>query len=227
MRPVLVVCALAGIVGCANEGARRPTQLEIRAVEGGAPTAVSPAVAVARPTASTEPPDAGSPYPPTGEYSVTARVVSDDCRPAYQAPASPWSVVVQAGAERGHAKVNVPLAAVPPSSATATHARSDAVIAPRKPVSGTSVPMPACPSYTRKRTVEVVDASSTRFTIAITVEHGDATACSGLWPSKCTTKVEQTFELARAFCPAECTRGLVFRGGDGGAPAADVDCRCP
>lgn len=227
MRLLLVVCAVFGIAGCANEGARRPTSVEIGAVEGGAPTAVSPSVSAPRSAASTEPTDAGSPYPPTGEYSVTARVVSDDCRPAYQPPTAAWSAVVQAGAERGYAKVNVPLSAVPPSSAVATNARSDAVIAPRKAVTGTTTPSPACPGYTRKRTVEVVGASSARFTIAITVEHGDASACSGVGPSKCTTKVEQSFELARAFCPAECTRGIVFRRGDGGAPSADVDCRCP
>ncbi len=179
--------------------------------------------------------DAGSPYPPTGEYTVTERVVSDDCRPAYKPP-EPWTASVQAGAERKYAKVNVPLVGIPSSNAR-TNDRSDAVIEPRKTVKETVVPFPACKAYTVTRSLDIVEASSKGFKIAVTVEHGDASQCSSTQPpSKCTTKVEQSYALTRAVCAAECTRGFVFHVRDGGAPGTmdgggsapmEADCRCP
>ena len=164
--------------------------------------------------------------PPTGEYRVTPRVVSDDCQPPYRPPA-PWSAAVQAGAEAGHAKVNVPLVAIPPSNATSPIGRSDVMIEPKKSVKTTWVPMPQCSSYELTRTLDIVESSANGFKVALTVEHGDSMRCSSTPPMKCTTKIEQSYELVKAACPAECTRGVVFRArGEGGAPM-DVDCRCP
>lgn len=163
-----------------------------------------------------------------GEYKVTERLVSSDCQPKFTPPSEPWTVQVQAGAEKNYAKVNVPLSAIPPSNATGSSARSDVVIEPRKPIKSTYVPMPQCPSYSLTRTMEIAEASAKSFKLLITVEHGNAIMCSALHPSKCTTKVEQVYEVVHASCAAECTRGIVFRGaGDAGATRLDVDCRCP
>jgi hypothetical protein len=181
-----------------------------------------------RPAPSPDAADAGSGYPPTGEYEITSRVVSDDCPHKYVPPSAPWRSLVQAAAEGKHAKVNVPLAAVPPSNDTRAMNRSDVIIEPRRQMKSTEIPMPACSSYARTRTMDVVESGPNGFTIAISVAYGDAIKCSSLPPSKCTTKVEHVYKLVNARCPAECTRGLVFRRGDGGPTGdVDVDCRCP
>src|SRR5262245_49719778 len=65
-----------------------------------------------------------SPFPPTGSYEVSVRVLADDCTPAYVAPAT-WRQQVFAAAENGAGKVNIPLSAVPPSTSTRASARSD------------------------------------------------------------------------------------------------------
>jgi len=235
----LVVMVVLSAAGCAKEPAQPPPNVDVPVANG---TPDAGAIPIASASATSEAPAldgggggganasaiASSPFPPTGEYKVTERLVSSDCQPKFTPPSEPWTVQVHAGAEKNYAKVNVPLSAIPPSNATGSSARSDVVIEPRKPIKSTYVPMPQCPSYSLTRTMEIAEASAKSFKLLITVEHGNAIMCSALHPSKCTTKVEQVYEVVHASCAAECTRGIVLRGaGDAGSTRLDVDCRCP
>jgi len=233
LRPAPLGIVLAALLACTPEAAPpRPPLVDLGSADSGARPSIAEADASASTEAPKVPADAGtSPYPPTGSYAITTRVISDDCRPKYTPPA-PWDAIVQAGAERGVAKVNLLLSAIPPSNATSSSARSDLSVEPRRPTKRTSTPLPACASYTTAQTLEIVESGPAGFTVAISVEYGDASKCGGALPSKCTTKVEHVYKLVRSLCPAECTRGLVFRRPDAGAAMsgagdAEADCRCP
>ena len=204
-------------MACRPEAPQGPHVVDVAATDASAIVVVDSG-AVANADAAAE-----SRHPPTGTYEVTARVVSDNCRPKYRSP-EPWKTVVQASAEGEIAKVNIFLSAIPPSNATSAHERSDLSVEPRRETTRTTTPMPACPSYTSAQTMTITEAGPQGFTVAITVQHGDGKACSSLPPSKCTTRVEHVYRVIEALCPARCTRGLVFGRGIGGP---NVDCRCP
>jgi hypothetical protein len=168
--------------------------------------------------------------PPTGDYRVEVTVVSEDCAVKYKPPA-PWNERVFAGAKGKNAKANVRMVAIPPSSATdgPPTNRSDVVFEPRKPWKSSFMPLRQCPTYATAVTAEVKAADTTGFTVVMTVEHGDSSACPGPQPSKCTTKIERKYTLTRMLCKPECTAGILPRAGTfpmDAAPEPDVDCRC-
>src|SRR6185503_16395573 len=110
-------------------------------------TAPTPAAA---PSSAAAPSPAASNNPPTGTYEITARVISDDCQPAY-VPPPPWRSFVVAKAAEGIVKVNAALAAIPPATDVQSSARSDLMLVPAKVVEHTTTPVLACASYEVER----------------------------------------------------------------------------
>jgi hypothetical protein len=164
--------------------------------------------------------------PPTGQYEITARVVSDTCTPAYVAP-EPWRARVMATAEGEIAKVNLVLAAIPPSSSTTNQARSDFRLEPGYTFQRAHKPVPACSDFARSTTHTMKSVSADGFTTAVEVVFGDADGCEVPGPTKCTTVVEYDHRVVEAECAARCTYGARPRH-PGPAPEIvwDVDCRC-
>lgn len=208
MRPWPLLLALA--LGCDSNS---PS-----ASKDAAPTKTTPTAA---------PPTSAEQFPPTGMYEITARVVSDTCAPTWTPPA-PWRSFVQSAAEKGIAKVNLGLAAVPPSNQPTPAARSDFRIQPREPTHHTFSP-PDCAGYTAERTFEITAANKDGFTLAITVAHGAPGTCAPTFPANCTTSIEQSFRVVEPMCRAECFRGAKLADPsvtDVAAQKWDVDCRC-
>lgn len=164
--------------------------------------------------------------PPTGQYEITARVVSDTCTPAY-APPEPWTTRVMAAAEGDIAKVNLVLAAIPPSTSTTSSARSDFRLEPGHSFERHLVPVVGCPDFAIDATHTMKSVAADRFTTAVEVTYGDPGAYEVPGPTKCTTVVEYDHRLVEKECSARCTRGARPRHP---GPAAeivwDVDCRC-
>lgn len=157
------------------------------------------------------PADGGMDVPPTGNYEVTVKVVSDDCTPRY-APPPAWQVFVDAKAGAGRAQVNVPLSALPPTTQTRTAARSVFVVMPAAPLTHRNDAIACGPA---SRTFEVIRASREGFTLAISTVYGERASCEKEQPAKCTTKIEQVYRLTELVCAAQCQY-------DAGKP----DCQC-
>lgn len=174
-----------------------------------------------------EEPDA-SPFPATGMYDVSMRVLADDCTPAYVAPA-PWRQQVFAAAENGSAKVNVPLSAVPPSTSKRSAARSDFVMKADYTVRRTMQPAGGCEDLAIDYVYTLQRFSPAGFELVVDVAYGDADACAATTPTSCSTKVQYDYTLVESQCPAECTRGsrpTPRASIDDETPLA-IDCGCP
>lgn len=204
-RPVCISSLLAVLLGCAGD---------------------PPPESIAELEADAEPTD--SPFAPSGAYDVVVTVLDDDCTPAHAVP-PPWQARVLVAAERGKAKVNLPLSALSAIGAAPTLARSDFRLEPGYSVQHRRTPQLGCDAYTVDATMELVSASPTGFVIETTLVYGDAAACGAAGPSGCTSRVAHTYTLARSMCPAECSRGehMVAPGEDVGVPHWEIDCRCP
>lgn len=203
------------LVGCTSGPA--PAKTDTAPAGADAPDAGEPAKADAGPEK----------HPPTGNYEITTRIVSDTCTPAYVAP-EPWRGFVQSAAEKDVAKLNIGLMAVPPSSDTRLSARSDFRLRMSEPVRHTFSP-PDCAGYTAERSFEISDANKDGFKLTITVTHGDPGTCAPTFPSNCMTKVEQSFRAVEPMCRAECTRGARLTDptvADLSAQTWTVDCKC-
>ncbi|MBK8714841.1 MAG: hypothetical protein IPN32_08860 [Deltaproteobacteria bacterium] len=205
MRPLFAVSILAATVATAACG-RAPAQ-----------PAPAPAL-VAAPTVGTT-----SSSPPSGTYSVSTRVVTDDCGVA--TASTQRGLLVAAAAEHGVVRINVPMPTASPGGATTT-ARSDFTLGAAPRVHETT-PDPACPAYTVTRSTELRNAGAEGFEVVATTSYGDAGACASAAPQRCTTSVIHQFTLTEFACSAECSRGHRFVDDpQGGPPQWQVECRC-
>lgn len=181
---IVVVTAALVTMGCTRDPAHAPAAtIDVTALDGSAGAVVATSD------------DAGAPVvPASGEYEVTEKVLADDCRPEFKA-LEPWRATVQASAsaEKGEARVNIPLIGIPPLGARSGRDRMDVWIAPRRVAKAQVVPLAQCFSYVVTRSVEITEASARGFTVMVTVEHGDSMKCSSIQPAHCTTRVEQRY----------------------------------
>lgn len=191
---------------------------------GAVASAVSALLACDAPPAPAE----ASPFPPTGSYDVSMRVLADDCSPAYVAPPS-WRQQVFAAAENGAGKVNIPLSAVPPSTSTRSSARSDFLMETGYTVRRQMKPAGGCDALAIDYVYTVQKMSPAGFELVVDVEYGDAGACAATTPTSCSTKVQYDYALVESQCAAECTRGSLPtpRASIHDDKDANVDCRCP
>jgi len=138
--------------------------------------------------------DAG--VPPSGDYTVTMRVVADDCTPRFEPP-SPWDVDVVSKSTDGRVVVNVPLSALPPQTDTDTLAQSNIVLVPAEPQTRKN-PRGMDPSCSfKEQRIEVTAVSRGGFTLAITSSYGERPGvCKDTLPAQCTTRVEQVYTLS-------------------------------
>ena len=134
--------------------------------------------------------------PPSGDYTVTMRVLADDCTPRFEPP-SPWDVDVVSKSTDGRVVVNVPLSALPPENDTNTLAQSNIVLVPAEAQTRKSPrSMDAMCTFKEQR-IEVSAVSRGGFTLAITSTYGERPGlCKETLPAQCTTRVEQVYALS-------------------------------
>ena len=180
------------------------------------------------PTAAEEAEAIASPFAPSGSYAVEVKVLADDCEPAHAAP-PPWQARVLVQAERGRAKVNLPLSSLSAAGPSRATARSDFRLEQGYTVEHRSTPRLGCDDFAIDATMVLTDTSPTGFTIETTLDYGDAAACGLPGPRPCTTRFAHTYTLVSSSCPAECTRGehAVAPGATFESPRWEIDCECP
>jgi hypothetical protein len=218
-----IVCSIITVtIGCERASEAPPAStapVVVAPVDAAAPGTLPPPSASAP---SGSPKSAVSPYPPTGLYEITTKLVSDTCNLGLVAPA-PATLLVQSGAEKNVAKVNVPLPALSKDGArTNAMNRSDVMIEPRRPFKVTTTPRQGCADYKVVRSLEILEVSHDRFKISSSEARGDAAPCAPNEPSKCETRSETTFTLVKAYCEANCVMEGTPR--DGGP---EPKCICP
>jgi hypothetical protein len=162
--------------------------------------------------------------PPSGTYTVSTRVVADECGTA--AASEHRGLMIAAAVEAGVVTLNVPLPTGSMSGSPIT-ARSNFTLGHAAGARETS-PEPRCPGYVVTRRTELRNTGALGFDIVATTSYGDAGECGGAVPQRCTTSLVHHFALTEFACAAECSRGHRFVADPrGGPPQWHVECRCP
>jgi len=135
--------------------------------------------------------------PPSGDYTVTVRVIADDCEARY-VPPEPWQAEVHRQERKGKVVVNVPLSALPPSNSTNIEAQSNIVLVPPEPQTRERPRGTHPPCLEQEHVIEPTAVSSSGFTLRITAKFGERTPmCKPSLPQHCTTTIEQVFRRVK------------------------------